>query len=668
MKRFSMIAVTALATAFSLAVFAQDRTATSIVGWRGDGTGRYPDATPPIHWGINSKVVKELSSQCKRPKDADTGKPIPDGVIRSWLLLVDYAGALAEGDAAKALVDSSPDENDKVGDLSWKAIAADTSTLDVNALAEKGKVTSKSLAFAHAYVYSPSAQTITLQGMFDGLATLWVNGKLIAKGESGQTAAWRLNLNLVKGWNRVLVKATKGPRNWFVRTDLYGTMGGAFDKSANFLWTLPITGHGGTSPIIVGNRLFINEECATLTCVDKLSGKVLWKRTFTYADAATEEEKKAHPELFEKIEPLMAQIRELNGKNSNSIALEKSVNELMNKVDPKKYVLSYSGDMGYSLATPTSDGSNVYVVNGLGLAACYDLEGNRKWLTVMQFVTGEHGHGSSPLLVDGVVVVFYIHWDTKLPTSAAGLDAKTGAVVWTYNKPALYAFYASPVKLALKGRNFFATSVWIGSPKDGAMIHDRGGFGGNMDIVMIPSSVVNGNTVYSLAGGALEAVTVDPETLKTSVKSVPFSVHPYPRWYEAWNISSPLYHEGLVYCMTDDGVLTVVDVKEYKVVYQKFLDLGLFMHHNLYTSRGGAGSSITLAGKYLYVFGNSGVCLVLEPGRVYKEIARNRIENGLARSTSHGYEHQETFASCPVFDGKRMYLAAESNLYCIGEK
>jgi hypothetical protein len=92
------------------------------------------------------------------------------------------------------------------------------------------------------------------------------------------------------------------------------------------------------------------------------------------------------------------------------------------------------------------------------------------------------------------------------------------------------------------------------------------------------------------------------------------------------------------------------------------------MHHNLPPARGGAGSSITLAGNYIYVFGNAGTCLVLEPGRAYKEIARNRIENGLVRSPGYSYEHQETLASCPVFEGKRMYLAAESTLYCIGEK
>ena len=43
---------------------------------------------------------------------------------------------------------------------------------------------------------------------------------------------------------------------------------------------------------------------------------------------------------------------------------------------------------------------------------------------------------------------------------------------------------------------------------------------------------------------------------------------------------------------------------------------------------------------------------VLEPGREYKELARNSLE---------------TFRSSLVFEGKRMYVRTTKGLWCIGE-
>ena len=61
--------------------------AAGVVGWRGDGTGRYPDAVPPTEWCHVAKAVRELSAQARKPKGADRGKPIADGVVRDWLVL-----------------------------------------------------------------------------------------------------------------------------------------------------------------------------------------------------------------------------------------------------------------------------------------------------------------------------------------------------------------------------------------------------------------------------------------------------------------------------------------------------------------------------------------------------------------------------------------------------
>jgi len=54
---------------------------------------------------------------------------------------------------------------------------------------------------------------------------------------------------------------------------------------------------------------------------------------------------------------------------------------------------------------------------------------------------------------------------------------------------------------------------------------------------------------------------------------------------------------------------------------------------------------------------------VMEPGRTFKQVAKNKIENVV--SIGHWGERQERFVSNPVFDGKRLYIRGEGHLYAI---
>ncbi len=57
------------------------------MGWRGDGTGKYPDANPPVTRGRVSQAVKALRFQANRPKEGDAGVPMQSGAAREWLVL-----------------------------------------------------------------------------------------------------------------------------------------------------------------------------------------------------------------------------------------------------------------------------------------------------------------------------------------------------------------------------------------------------------------------------------------------------------------------------------------------------------------------------------------------------------------------------------------------------
>jgi hypothetical protein len=58
---------------------------------------------------------------------------------------------------------------------------------------------------------------------------------------------------------------------------------------------------------------------------------------------------------------------------------------------------------------------------------------------------------------------------------------------------------------------------------------------------------------------------------------------------------------------------------------------------------------------------NQGLTIVLQPGRQYKEVAQNVLEE------SKDGRSQEQMVSTPVFEGARMYYRSPNYLYCIGQ-
>src|SRR5204863_418878 len=139
-------------------------------------------------------------------------------------------------------------------------------------------------------------------------------------------------------------------------------------------------------------------------------------------------------------------------------------------------------------------------------------------------------------------------------------------------------------------------------------------------------------------------------------QTVSVATAPFPYYYMPWHMASPLVHEGLAYLLNNAGVLTVVDLKEAKIVYQKMLDLDGFQTSNEGAARG-IGISPAMAGKYLYFLGNNGATVILEPGRTFKQVAKNKIEN----IVSLGHWGETMFN--PIFDGNRLYIRGEGHLY-----
>src|SRR5262245_45190984 len=128
-------------------------------GWRGDGTGRFPEADPPVKWGKISRTLKGLSSQAERPKGGQPDKsahPVAYGSVDEWLILgpIDAAGEPKEVLDKELLPGKAalrPDVGEKVKGLSWRKVASQGAFLDLNAPFPdlKGKA-----VYAHSYLHS----------------------------------------------------------------------------------------------------------------------------------------------------------------------------------------------------------------------------------------------------------------------------------------------------------------------------------------------------------------------------------------------------------------------------------------------------------------------------------------------------------------------------------
>jgi outer membrane protein assembly factor BamB len=100
-------------------------------------------------------------------------------------------------------------------------------------------------------------------------------------------------------------------------------------------------------------------------------------------------------------------------------------------------------------ATPASDGERVYVFFGSYGLICYDLDGNKLWDQPMPPFQDEFGASSSPILLDGKLI---LNEDHDLGSFLLALDSKTGRTVWKVSRPDAVRSYSTPALWTRHGR------------------------------------------------------------------------------------------------------------------------------------------------------------------------------------------------------------------------
>ncbi len=676
-------------------------------GWRGNGTGLWPDSRAPLEWQRTPMgVAAALRIRADRPPDMD--KPVADavplqkGIVRDWLVLGPFAvkDAVQEFKEPRLADDAGvrPSAGDGAGERRWKRMTAQRDdrfafgpatapVADVGAAI--GGSMPNQVAYAHTYLYAPRGGTI--RAVVDHVYGMkaWLNGQEVYVAPERRVALGsyypysrvefctddvgvspRFELKLNAGWNRLLLKIgtlnrpDANLKQLCFNLRLMDPPTVAY-ASKNILWMTELPQRSNATPIVVGDRLFVMAEPDELHCLEKRTGKVLWSAANNYYEMLSPAERAANPAFAEKIDPLRAALKQERDFRKR-LELRSRMQKSLVEIDAGRFAWkadghyeSHFGIVGFTTPTPVSDGTRVWVWCGNGVAACYDLDGQRRWMTRVE--ARELSYTSAPALAGGTLAVYLQH--------LTGLDADTGKVRWKQKK--VNNNNGAILAARIAGVDVFVSSLGdVVRAADGKVLYrdpDRVGGGSSW-----APPVILGNVVYFPRYGVKQLLVLDFtgargddwEPGRTSI-AVPDGAGRLPngKLVDRPTCGSPLVVDGLAYLVDIYGTLYVFDLKARKTLYMHDTELEGLFHYNAVP----VAASPTLVGRHIVIQDNQGTALVLEPGRTFRQVRKNHLGTQLDRWWP--VPAQETIGYAPpVPDGDRLYLRGERYLYCIGER
>lgn len=409
------------------------------------------------------------------------------------------------------------------------------------------------------------------------------------------------------------------------------------DNDRSIVWKTRLSGASHATPLVAGGKVFMMCEPAELVALDADSGEVVWRRAHTWADVFPAEQADKIAKQHALAEKVRKQIDDLHQRLNDlrKIAEDagrklepersKPLEEQIHKLDEQRcklheYPPPNEGGAGNATATPVAGGEQLFAVYGNGIVACYDLAGERRWIRFVESGLGEFAHAASPLLVDGKLIV-------QLRDLVA-LDTKNGDELWRAKVPKRWG---TPALGRIGEAALIVTpSGCIVRASDGEVLAKE-----LFDVQTI-SPLVHDGVIYAGEQGSFAAWQL-PDDADGEVEKLWDVETDQPRL-----LGSPLVHEGLLYTISEQGILVVRDAETGDELYTK----------RLRADGGQAFASPAAAGGRIYIGDFGGELWVIEAGDEYRELAKNK---------SHGLH------GSPAFAGDRIYVRGRDHLYCIGE-
>ncbi|MEW4486646.1 PQQ-binding-like beta-propeller repeat protein [Thalassoglobus sp. JC818] len=412
----------------------------------------------------------------------------------------------------------------------------------------------------------------------------------------------------------------------------------AFGENRKIQWKTPLPGRGVSSPIVVGDMVFVtcysgygmggeNEQIENLTrhlvCLDRTSGDILWKSNVAV---------KLPEDPFEGIGV------------------------------PRH---------GYASQTPVSDGENVFAFFGKSGVYAYDFYGNELWNQSVGTGSGPRAWGSSasPIANDEAVIV--------------NASDESESIVWLDKKTGEEKFRAGPVDGLV---NVWGTPVLVNAPSGQEVVIAASGeiwglnassgklkwyaTGGSED--PRSSCIVDGEVVYVMNGsrGGVGAVALEAGGSKDVSES-----NTVWKGQTSTEYGTPVLHDGHLYSVSR-SVMTCLNAETGERVYQKRLDTGETVGDGEGEQRGGMRrgggggmrsqsgppsnggdyASPVLADGKIYVTTDTGVVYVVAAKPEFELIATNDMTFD-----------NSGFGATPAISDGQLFLRSHTHLYCIGD-
>lgn len=416
-----------------------------------------------------------------------------------------------------------------------------------------------------------------------------------------------------------------------------------WDKDTKPVWQVKLPAWSNSSPLPVGDLVFVGSEPTLLLCLRASDGTNLWQASLAYEELLSEAERQQLDEerkkedafnalrrsAVEQLNGVSKQIqqgktKEAFGQQAQQLALTtKAVEEMQAKYEPTPMAEKYRmppthGGTGYSTPTAVSDGKLVWAHGGNGVVACYTLDGQRKWIRFVEKTAQGHGHSASPLLVGGNVIIAV--------NSLYALRADTGETVWQTNSAARFG---TPATTVVGGESLLVTA-------NGEVIRASDGkvLASNLGGLNYSSPTTKDGVIFFANDGETKAYRL-PAELGESFKPTLLWKAPSPR---GRIYASPVCHGGLLYVVSDNGQMFIMDAAS----GEKVKEVALQMQGTSYTSP-------VIVGNVLVAGSEGGVLAAFEAGREVKETGRLKLDG--VRST-------------PAVVGDRLYVRTMGGVSC----
>ncbi len=309
---------------------------------------------------------------------------------------------------------------------------------------------------------------------------------------------------------------------------------------------------------------------------------------------------------------------------------------------------SHHRDHFYASHSPVTDGSHVIAYFGSRGLYCYDIEGNLKWSkdlgrmqTPLQF-----GEGSSPALHGNTVVV---NWDHQGEDFIAAFDKVTGDELWRQPRDE-DTTWSTPLIVEHNGQ----TQVITGATRKtrsydletGKQLWEAGGLTRNV----IPSPVADEEMVYLTSGFQGQSLKAIRLGATGEVEGTDSMVWQLGRGSGTPYVPSPLlYKDRLYFFSGNEALLSCYDAKTGKLMTPK---------PERIEGLSGVYASPVAADGRVYLVGRNGVTVVIKhaaaPIENFEILATNELGEGIDAS--------------PALVGNELFLRGHEHLYCIAEK